>query len=354
MITNKIRVLITDDSLLFRNILKNELNKDIHIEVIGTAIDPIDAMDKIKTLNPDILTLDVEMPKMDGLTFIKKLMVEYPLKVVLVSSMNISVFDALQSGAVDFVKKPDMSSGNDLQQFFRELKNKIKIASIAKLVTYAGLKKEETKDENVTPNSLKSEIQRLAKSAKSSVVAIGASTGGTEATLKIIKELPEDFPGTLVTQHMPPGFTKMYADRLNKICKMEVREAVDKDRVQDGLVLIAPGDKHMRLKKDAKGYYVECMAGEKVSGHCPSVDVLFNSVAEVAGKNAIGIILTGMGKDGAQGLMNMKKAGAYTIGQDEKSSVVYGMPMVAYNIGAVIEQVSIENIANLLIKQLNK
>ncbi|NYB72625.1 chemotaxis response regulator protein-glutamate methylesterase [Sedimentibacter hydroxybenzoicus DSM 7310] len=353
MIEKNIKVLIIDDSLLFRNVLKNELNQDKHIDVVGTAVDPVDAMDKIKELNPDILTLDVEMPKMDGLTFIKKLMVERPIKVVLVSSMNISVFDALHSGAVDFVKKPDMSSGNDLQMFFRELKTKIKIASIAKLVTYAKAKQEESNNE-ASKAAVQKETQVPLKSAKQKIIAIGASTGGTEATLKILRELPEEIPGILVTQHMPPGFTKMYADRLNKICKIEVREAVDGDRVKSGLALIAPGDKHMKLKRDSKGYYVSCSHGEKVSGHCPSVDVLFNSVAEIAGNNSVGIILTGMGKDGAQGLMNMKKTGAYTIGQDEKSCVVYGMPMVAYNIGAVQVQASIDNIADILIKHLNR
>lgn len=354
---NKINVLIIDDSLLFRNVLKNELNKDKHIEVVGTAVDPIDAMDKIKELKPDIITLDVEMPRMDGLTFIKKLMVENPIKVVLVSSMNLSVFDALQSGAVDFVKKPDMSS--DLQLFFRELKVKIKIASIAKMVTYkGGIKeetvKEETKKEESLSVTIKAEAKKSISLSLKTIIAIGASTGGTEATLKILKEMPKDSPGILITQHMPSGFTKMYADRLNRICAMEVREAVDGDRVEKGLALVAPGDKHLKLKKDEKGYYVSCKTGDKVSGHCPSVDVLFNSVAETAGKNSVGIILTGMGKDGAQGLLNMKNSGAYTIGQDEKSSVVYGMPMAAYNIGAVTVQASIENIADILIKHLNK
>lgn len=354
MIGKNIKVLVVDDSLLFRNVLKNELNKDIHIDVVGTAVDPVDALDKIRELNPDILTLDVEMPKMDGLTFIKKLMVEHPMKVVLVSSMNISVFDALHSGAVDFVKKPDMSSDNNLQMFFRELKTKIKIASIAKLVTYANVKKEEPHIENKNINIQKKETEKVLRNTTQKIIAIGASTGGTEATLKILKELPKGIPGILVTQHMPPGFTKMYADRLNKICSIEVREAADGDRVESGLALIAPGDKHMRLKKDTKGYYVSCKPGDKVSGHCPSVDVLFNSVSETAGKDSVGIILTGMGKDGAQGLMNMKKSGAYTIGQDEKSCVVYGMPMVAYNIGAVQIQASIDNIADILIKHFNK
>jgi two-component system chemotaxis response regulator CheB len=353
MINNKIKVLITDDSLLFRNVLKNELNKDIHIEVIGTAVDPIDAMEQIKLLKPDIITLDIEMPKMNGLVFLKKLMAENPIKVVLVSSLNISVFDALQAGAVDFVKKPDMSAGSDLQSFFRELKTKIKIASIAKIVNSSNSKEVQRKAEPVKPEPM-IELHKIASSSSNKVIAIGASTGGTEATLTIIKDLPKDMPGILITQHMPPGFTKMYADRLNKICAIEVREAQDGDRVTKGLALIAPGDKHMRLKKDDKGYYVECKTGDKVSGHCPSVDVLFTSVAETAGKNAIGVILTGMGKDGAQGLLKMKNAGAYTIGQDEKTSVVYGMPMVSYNIGAVIEQASIENISNILVKILNK
>lgn len=342
---DKIKVLIIDDSLLFRGILRKQLGDDESIEVIGSAIDPIDALNQIEKLNPDILTLDVEMPKMNGLVFLKKIMAEKPIKVVLVSSMNISVFDALHTGAVDFVKKPDMSSENDLAIFFRELKSKIKVASIANLKTNYAVKKIDLSllsTSKININSMKK------------IIAIGASTGGTEATLEVLKELPKETPGILVTQHMPAGFTKMYADRLNKICNMEVREAKNGDRVEAGLVLIAPGDNQMKLIKDEKGYFVTCRPGEKVSGHCPSVDVLFNSVAEQAGKNAVGIILTGMGKDGAAGLLNMKKAGAYTIGQDKESCVVYGMPMVAFNIGAVMIQASIENISDILIKYLNK
>lgn len=342
---DKIKVLIIDDSLLFRGILRKQLGEDENIEIVGSAIDPIDALDKIDKLNPDILTLDVEMPKMSGLVFLKKIMAEKPIKVVLVSSMNISVFDALHAGAVDFVKKPDMSSENDLANFFRELKTKIKVASVAKLKTNRIDKKV---DLSLIANS------KINISSMKKVIAIGASTGGTEATLEVLKELPKDTPGILVTQHMPAGFTKMYADRLNKICNMEVREAKNGDRVEAGLVLIAPGDNQMKILKDEKGYFVSCRPGEKVSGHCPSVDVLFNSVAEVVGKNAVGIILTGMGKDGATGLLNMKKSGAYTIGQDKESCIVYGMPMVAYNIGAVTVQSSIENIADILIKHLNK
>lgn len=343
MAINKIKVLIVDDSLLFRNVLKQEISEDQYMEVVGVAIDPMDAIGKIDKLSPDILTLDVEMPRMDGITFLKKLMTEKPaMKVVLVSSLNINVFDALGAGAVDFVKKPDMSSPNDLANFFSEIKAKIKIAAMAKTKT-------------TTP--VKTLVQTRLESnffAGTKVIAIGASTGGTEATLEVLKDLPKEMPGIVVTQHMPAGFTKMYADRLDKICKMEVREAKHGDRVNVGLVLIAPGDKQMKLMKDPKGYYVTCKEGEKVSGHCPSVDVLFDSVAETAGRNAVGIILTGMGKDGAQGLLNMRKKGSYTIGQDKESCVVYGMPMVAQNIGAVTVQSPCGSIADVLIRYLNK
>ena len=340
----KIKVLITDDSLLFRNILKQELSKDLLIEIVGTAVDPIDAQEKIEQLKPDIVTLDVEMPKMNGITFLKKLMKENPTKVVLVSSLNINVFDALDAGAVDFVKKPDMSIQNELNSFFLELRSKIKIAHIARLKTNAPINIEKLSSSNI----------KLETISTQKVIAIGASTGGTEATLEILKKLPKEVPGILVTQHMPPGFTKMYADRLNRICQMEVREAVNGDRLTNGLALVAPGDKQMRLAKDAKGYFVRCLEGERVSGHCPSVDVLFESVAKAAGKNAIGIILTGMGRDGATGLLKMKNEGAYTIGQDQGSCVVYGMPKVAFEIGAVQIQSPIADIADVLIKQLNK
>lgn len=361
MSLQKIRVLIIDDSLLFRNVLKQELSKDPHIEIVGMAVDPIDAEDKIKALKPDIITLDVEMPRMNGITFLKKLMKENPIKVVLVSSLNISVFDALDAGAVDFVKKPDMSSNNELSNFYFELSGKIKIAHIAKL------KVRTPEITGATPSSTVSNTTQtvtektpilpelnLSMLSPQQVIAIGASTGGTEATLEILKKLPKDVPGILITQHMPPGFTKMYADRLNKLCQMEVREAVNGDRLTAGLALVAPGDKQMRLAKDAKGYFVRCLGEEKVSGHCPSVDVLFESVSKTAGANAIGIILTGMGKDGAEGLLKMRTAGAYTIGQDQASCVVYGMPKVAYDIGGVQIQSSIGEIANILVKQLNK
>ncbi|NLY71129.1 MAG: chemotaxis response regulator protein-glutamate methylesterase [Clostridiales bacterium] len=338
-VKSKIRVLIVDDSLLFRETLATELNKDFGIEVVGTAVDPYDARDKILSLKPDVMTLDVEMPKMDGIEFLRKLMPQYPLPVVVVSSDGNKVLDALDAGAVDFVAKPSSyKTGKDA--FLNELIVKIKIASSAKVASHK-------KDyEPRVLSSVEGDISDM-------VIAIGASTGGTEAIHSIIKAFPRDMPGILIVQHMPPVFTKLYAERLNNSCALEVKEAEDKDLVKPGRVLIAPGDYHMILKRGPSGLYVKCEKGEKVSGHCPSVDVLFDSVAKVMKNKSIGIILTGMGRDGASGLLNMKKQGAYTIGQDEETSVVYGMPMVAYNIGAVMKQLPLEEIPREICKRLS-
>ncbi|WP_313528395.1 protein-glutamate methylesterase/protein-glutamine glutaminase [Anaerotignum sp.] len=343
----KIKVLVVDDSLFFRGVLTKKLAEFSNIEVLGYARDAFEAKEKIPQLNPDVVTLDVEMPKVNGIEFLKQLLPEYPIPVVLVSSVNMNVFDALAAGAVDFVRKPDLSKTDSISSFMNELASKITIASRAK----------------VTPNAHKSVISTLSKTnfspmkpsslANGTIIALGASTGGTEATISVIKDLPPDTPGILVVQHMPSGFTKMYAERLNRLCKMEVREAVDGDIVKNGLVLIAPGDYHMKLVKIGPNFVVKCYQAEKVSGHRPSVDVLFNSVAEVAKKNAVGIIMTGMGRDGAQGLLNMRKQGAYTIGQNKESCVVYGMPMVAKNIGAVCIEASCENIPHVLRKHLS-
>lgn len=337
----KIRVLVVDDSLLFRETLLQNLNTDPSIEVIDTAPDSMVALEKIKALKPDVVTLDVEMPKMNGIDFVKALMPEHPVPVVVVSSLPMNVLDALNAGAVDFVRKPQAAGGTDIKAFISELAVKIKIASTAHIV----------KKTQAPPTPLGLKITKEVK--PDTVIAIGASTGGTEAILSVIKDLPETTPGIVIVQHMPPVFTKMYATRLDKICKMEVKEAEHGDRVQQGRVIIAAGDYHMTLAKDARGYYIKSQKGEKVSGHCPSVDVLFDSVALTAKSNAIGVILTGMGGDGAKGLLAMKKAGAYTIGQDKDSSVVYGMPMVAYNIGAVKKQLPLDVIPGEIISRLN-
>lgn len=342
MAYRRIKVLIVDDSLFFRNALQKALGSDSYLEIVGLATDCFDAEKKIAELSPDVITLDVEMPGMKGTEFIKKIMPVHPIPVVLVSSLNISVFEALQSGAIDFVKKPDITKPGDFASFSTELAVKVKIASTAKINNVA---KPAARPQNLVAlqNHNLSQI----------IVAIGASTGGTEATLEIIKQFPSDFPPVLITQHMPPGFTKMYADRLNKICKMRVAEGENGMRVEQGLAIIAAGDKHMTLAKDVKGYYIKCAEGEKVSGHCPSVDVLFNSVATVAGSKSIGVILTGMGRDGASGLLAMRQRGSFTVGQDKDSCVVYGMPMVANQIGGVAQEAPLSSIANIVTGKLN-
>jgi len=333
----KIKVLVIDDSLLFREMVARGLANDHGLEVVGTAADVFIARDKILDLEPDVLTLDVEMPRMNGIDFLRKLMPQYPLPVVMVSAVSDHVFDALQAGAVDFVTKPDMTGQRSLDSFINELIIKIKIASMAKV---GHLKKDFVTDTLAGIINGKN---------NHTIIAIGASTGGTEAIYEIIHALPRDMPGIVVVQHMPAVFTKMYAGRLNNSCRMEVKEAQSGDVITPGKVLIAPGgDCHMRINRRGSNYIVECIKGDKVNGHCPSVDVLFNSVADKAGAHAIGIILTGMGYDGAKGLLNMKKAGAMTIGQDEQSSVVYGMPKVAYDIGAVCKQTTLKNIPQLL------
>ena len=336
----KIRVLVVDDSLFVREALSRGLEQDPSIEVVSTACDAYDARDKIIEYEPDVMTLDVNLPKMNGIDFLRKLMPQYPLPVVVVSSVSESIFDALSAGAVDFVTKTNLDKGVD--SLISELMVKIKIASTAKLGQW---KNNSSQNTAITHTGTRNNTNTL--------IAIGASTGGTEAVAHILKALPREMPGIVIVQHMPPVFTKMYAERLNNICLLEVKEAQDRDKIYPGRVLIAPGDYHMRVRKEGSEYIVECFKGEKVNGHCPSVEVLFDSVAEKVGKDAVGIILTGMGADGAKGLLNMKKKGARTVGQNEASCVVYGMPKVAYEIGAVEEQISLENIANTIYSMVN-
>jgi len=327
-----IRVLVVDDSMMMRNMIVQGLNSDPNIEVVAQAQDAYEARDAIIKYKPDVMTLDVEMPRMSGIEFLRKLMPQYQLPVVMLSALNDKVFDALDAGAVDFVKKPDSMNKAQLNDFLtQELAAKVKIASTAKV---GRLKRVE----NVA-------VTGSIVGGKDRVVAIGASTGGTEAIFEVVKRFKRDIPGVVIVQHMPPGFTKMYADRLNNQCEVAVKEAQTGDRVLPGQVLIAPGDKHMRLVKVAGAYQEECQGTDKVNGHCPSVDVLFHSVAKVAGKNAVGVILTGMGGDGAKGLLAMRNAGALTVGQDEATCVVYGMPKVAYDIGAVQHKVPLSVVA---------
>ncbi|MCM1498219.1 MAG: chemotaxis response regulator protein-glutamate methylesterase [Clostridium sp.] len=339
-----IRVLIVEDSMVFRQLLVQNLNKDPAVEVVGTANDPFEARDAILKYKPDVMTLDVELPRMNGIEFLRKLMPQYPLPVVVISSLSDKVFDAMHAGAVDFVAKPAVSNRAQLEDFIRnELLVKIKIASTAKISNIKKKVMENTEQQHLAPNK------------NNLIVAIGASTGGTEAIYDVVKNFGTDIPGVVVVQHMPPGFTKMYAKRLNDQCRIQVKEAETGDRVLPGHMLIAPGgDRHMRLVKINGVYQVEVKAGPRVNGHCPSVEVLFESVAKVAGADAVGIILTGMGGDGGKGLLAMRKAGARTIGQDESTCVVYGMPKVAYDLGAVEYQEKLGDIARRTYSLLNK
>ena len=353
---NKIRVFVVDDSIFFRQTLINHLKTRNNIEVIGFAASAFEARTKIPAMKPDVVTMDVEMPGLSGIDFLKELLPKCPVPVILVSSLNLSVFDALAAGAVDFVQKPDMAKNYSVTNFFSVLDSKIYIASRAKVNVKAQPGKPQVGSTAPAAGAAAVFSSNLSQLIQTNMlIAIGASTGGTEATLEVLQRLPADMPGIVVTQHMPEGFTKMYAERLNRICKLEVKEAQHGDRVRKGLVLIAPGGPlQMRVDKDLKGYYVTCQPGEKVNGHRPSVDVLFSSVAKKVGKNAVGIIMTGMGRDGASGLLEMRNAGAFTIGQDKESGVVYGMPMVAYEIGGVCIQASCTNISNVLLNQLRK
>lgn len=340
----KIRVLVVEDSLFFRELLVKHLNKDPEIEVIASAGDPFEARDMIVKHKPDVMTLDIEMPRMSGLEFLRKLMPQYPMPVVMLSSLSEKVFDALNAGAVDFVVKPAMSDHKKLEELMtNDLPSKIKAASVAKISI--------AKRGSVP---VLGESVHVGLNTKDMVVAIGASTGGTEAIATVLKEFGPDIPGTIIVQHMPAGFTQMYANRLNEQCRVKVKEAKDGDKLVPGQVLIAPGgDNQCRVVKVSGSYQVEIKPGPKVSGHCPSVDVLFESVARSVRNRGIGIILTGMGADGAKGLLELRKTGAHTIGQDEGTCVVYGMPKAAFDMGAVEYQEKINDIAKRTYAVLN-
>jgi two-component system chemotaxis response regulator CheB len=335
----KIRLLIVDDSIIFRTMLSKSLNAYENIEVIATAGDAFEAKEKIIQLKPDVITLDVEMPKLNGIDFLKQILPAHPIPTVVVTSSPINAFDAISAGAVEFIKKPTRI---ETDTFIAELGKKVVIASNARVrrVSAASLK-------TAAP------LAAIASGISSNkIIAIGASTGGTEALASVLENLPPTTPGIIIVQHMPAGFTKMYAERLNRVCNMKAKEAADGDRVETGLIIVAAGEFHLRLCRDARGYFITSKRGDKVSGHCPSVDVMFDSVAEVARQNAVGVILTGMGADGAQGLLKMKKAGAFTIGQDKETCVVYGMPMVAFNIGGVMKQAPLQAIPKLILDNL--
>ncbi|MCP4756288.1 MAG: chemotaxis response regulator protein-glutamate methylesterase [Proteobacteria bacterium] len=340
----KTRVIVVDDSAVVRAMLSKGLSKHPGIEVVATASDPYKARNLIVRLKPDVITLDLEMPRMDGLEFIAVLMKHWPLPIVVVSSLVEgrceTSLKALELGAVEVFAKPTADVSRHLQKTMSELAEVVCNASRAKVRSRI----------KAIPKGV--EWSPLVKTTDK-VVAIGASTGGTEAVRAVLQQLPAASPGLLVVQHMPEMFTKAYADRLNGICPgLEVREAVNGDFIRPGLVLIAPGNKHLLLRRSGARYYAEVKGGPLVSRHRPSVDVLFHSAAETAGKNAVGVIMTGMGGDGAKGLLAMRQAGARTIAQDEKSCVVYGMPREAVLNGAAERSVPLLEIAASILSMI--
>ncbi len=344
--SKKIKVLIVDDSAMVRKILTKELSQDPEIEVVGTAPDPYIGRDKIVFLQPDVLILDIEMPRMDGLTFLEKLMRYYPMPVIIVSSLAKEgcevALRSLELGAVEVMAKP--GAAYTVQDLSEQLIEKVKAAAEIKRFERLLPKKESF--------SNGSTVSKAFFKTTNKIVAIGASTGGTEAIKEVLTGLPVEIPPILVVQHMPEHFTRAFAERLNTLCKFQVKEAEDGDLASPGKVLIAPGNRHMVLKRSGVQYYVEIKNGPLVYHQRPSVEVLFTSVAQSAGPNAVGVILTGMGKDGATGLLEMKNAGSFTIAQDEESSVVYGMPKEAAALGGAMKISSIDKIAQIIIENV--
>ena len=342
-VKKKIKVLIVDDSAVVRRILSEGLSKDPDIEIVGTAPDPYVARDKISQLQPDVITLDIEMPRMDGLTFLEKLMAHFPLPVIIISSLSrqggLTAMKALELGAVDVITKPPADVSTALGEMMIMLTDKIKGAAKAKI-----------SGKRITTVA-KNEILTSSIKTTDNILALAASTGGTEALVYVLSNLPSNTPATVIVQHMPPYFTSTFAERLNKNSPMEVREAKNGDTLHQGLALLAPGGFHMMLRKSGARFYVEIKDGPLVCRVKPSADVLFKSVAKYAGLNAVGVIMTGMGQDGALGLLEMLNAGASTIGQNEESCIVYGMPKAAVEFGAVQTVSSLENIPKEILKK---
>lgn len=349
----KIKVLVVDDSALVRQTLSEVLSSDPSIEVMDTASDPYMAAKKLRDEVPDVITLDVEMPRMDGITFLRKLMTQHPVPVVICSSLaadqSETALRALEYGAVDIIQKPTLGT----RQFLEE--SRIRICDSVKAAAAASLKKLPRAQIQAVSPKLSADVM-LPPSTKAmlktteKVVAVGASTGGTEALRVFLEALPPDAPGMVVVQHMPENFTRAFANRLNGICQVTVKEAADNDTVLRGQVLIAPGNFHVMIKRSGARYYVEVRTGPLVSRHRPSVDVLFRSAARYAGKNAVGVIMTGMGDDGAKGMREMKDAGAWTIAQDEESCVVFGMPKEAIKLGGVDKVLPLDRIVGEVLK----
>lgn len=333
----KIKVLCVDDSALIRDLMSEIINSHADMEVVAVAPDPLVARDLIKRHNPDVLTLDVEMPRMDGLDFLERLMRLRPMPVLMVSSLTQAgsevTLRALELGAVDFLAKPSLGIRSGMLDYGELIAEKIRAAARSR-------PRQARRSDAPTPAALKAPLVSSEK-----LLIIGASTGGTEAIRTVLEPLPANSPGILITQHMPGGFTRSFAERLNKLCRITVKEAEDGERVLPGHAYIAPGDTHLKLARSGANYVVRLDEGPPVNRHRPSVDVLFDSAAQQAGRNAIGVLLTGMGRDGAQGLLRMRQSGATTLAQDEASCVVFGMPREAIALGGTSEVVSLEDIA---------
>jgi len=352
--STKIKVLVIDDSALIRQILTKIINSDPELEVVGTAVDPIAARDKIKALNPDVLTLDIEMPRMDGITFLRNLMRLHPMPVVMISTLTSTgadvTLEALELGAVDFISKPKLDVGEQLQVYSYEIINKVKTAASAKI--RARVKKpvpkvaEKLTVDAIIPKRSPARHSRISES----FFALGASTGGTEAIKEVLLRMPADAPGIVISQHIPEAFSGPFAKRMDSICKMTVHHAVDGQQILPGNVYIAPGSHHLLVEKSGSRFICRLNDGPLVNRHKPSVDVMFRSVVQAAGANATGVMLTGMGADGALGMKEMHDAGAVTIAQDEESSVVWGMPGSAVEMGGVDHIVTLEKIAEKMLE----
>lgn len=342
-----IKVLLVDDSAVVRQVLMAVLSRAPDLQVIGAASDPVFALEKMAKEWPDVIVLDVEMPRMDGITFLRKIMSERPTPVVICSSLTArgaeTTLQALAAGAVEIVTKPQIGLKQFLQESADDLIQTVRGAAQARLRRCTGLREAPPPLEAIPAS-----IQAMAKTTEH-LIAIGTSTGGTQALEEVLVRLPRVCPGILIVQHMPEKFTASFAERLNSLAQIQVREAKNNDRIIPGLALIAPGGKHMALKRNGAQYHVEIFDGAPVNRHRPSVDVLFRSVAKFAGRNATGIIMTGMGDDGARGLLEMREAGARTVAQDEQSCVVFGMPKEAIQLGAVKEVLPLSRISSVIV-----
>jgi two-component system chemotaxis response regulator CheB len=347
----KIRVLVVDDSAVVRQAICSLLEEDPDIEVIGTAPDPFVAAERIAQEIPDVITLDIEMPRMDGLTFLRKLMQQHPIPVIICSSLAAegaqSALEAIEAGAVDIIKKPRVATRQFFEESAAQVRDAIKAAALVRPRQRAATKAVQPK---LTADVILPATRQAMAETTEKVIVVGASTGGTEALRELLEPMPADAPGIVIVQHMPELFTRAFAKRLDGLCALEVKEAQSNDSVLSGRALIAPGNHHLLLRRSGARYIVEIRDGPLVCRHRPSVDVLFRSAARYAGANAIGVLLTGMGDDGARGMLEMKNAGAHTIAQDEATSVVYGMPKEALRMGGVCQVLALPQIPNALLR----